>query len=157
MPPVRLILEDRDIQDQGFKTGLFQHPFAFHVESCISIVFTCGTLVLKQGWLPPTPTHPLKSIWRFFAKLVLPRKQSLNLTVVFSKNVLICLSFSQTFHRCLAAQRAASSDCIPTHLSVCLSVGFCTLLCPYLCIWSPHQSCIVLGTKGFCTLYPPSK
>ena len=35
---------------------------------------------------PPTP-HPLKTLWRFFAKLVLPRKQLLNITVGFSKNV----------------------------------------------------------------------
>ena len=34
----------------------------------------------------PTPT-PLKTILQFFAKVVSPRKQSLNLTVVFSKNI----------------------------------------------------------------------
>ena len=36
---------------------------------------------------PPPPPPPVKSIWRFFVKLVSPRKPSLNLTVVFSKNV----------------------------------------------------------------------
>ena len=36
-------------------------------------VFTCGTQVLKQGWLHP-PTHPQKTFWKFFAKLVLPIK-----------------------------------------------------------------------------------
>ena len=51
-------------------------------------VFTCWTQVLYQGCQPPHPPHPhpLKTIWRFFAKLVLPRKQSLNITVVFFKS-----------------------------------------------------------------------
>ena len=42
-----------------------------------------------------TPPHPptLKNIWRFFTKPVLPRKQALNLTVFFSKNVQFERSF----------------------------------------------------------------
>ena len=67
--------------------------------------------------------------------------------------LLICLSVSRTFYRCLAARCAASSVCILIDLSVYLSVGFCTLLCPIPCICSHHQSCMVvclqsLGTKG---------
>ena len=41
------------------------------------ILFTCGTQVLKQGWLHPPPP-PLKTFWKISAKLVFvsPRKQS---------------------------------------------------------------------------------
>ena len=43
-------------------------------------------LVTGLGTLPPRRPpylHPLKTFWKFFAKLVLPRKQSLNFPVVF--------------------------------------------------------------------------
>ena len=63
------------------------------------------------------------------------------------------------FYRCLAALHAASFVCILIDLSVCLSAGFCMILCPLVCIWSPHQSCIVvcrqsLSTKGILHALP---
>ena len=41
------------------------------------------TVMRFWGVPPPPMAPPLKCIWRFFAKLVLPRKQSFYLTVVF--------------------------------------------------------------------------
>ena len=68
-------------------------------------------------------------------------------------------AFGCHFYRCLAAQSAAKYVCILIYLSVCLFVGFCILLCPLLCIWSPYQSCMVvclqcLDTKGILHLLP---
>ena len=59
-----------------------------NINSSIFYLWTKGfeTGMVTHTHTPTTP-HPLKTIWKFFAKLVLPRKQSLNLPVVFSKNV----------------------------------------------------------------------
>ena len=40
--------------------------------------------VFLKFWGAPLPYPPLKCIWRFLAKLVIPKKQSCYLTVVFS-------------------------------------------------------------------------
>ena len=59
---------------------------------------------------PPTPRPPLKNILKFFAKLVLPRKQSFNFTVVFPlkrKTFLKNVQRSFKFFR----KRSRSSKC----------------------------------------------
>ena len=85
-------------------------PYTFVFCKHLSI-FTCGTTqVLKQGWLHPphTPT-PLKTIWKFFAKLVLPRKQYFYRCLAFAPPVL----FAQAWHQKYFA---------PTHHQSCLSI-----------------------------------
>ena len=57
---------------------------------------------LETGMVTPPP---LKTIWRFFAKPVLPRKQALNLTVVFSKNVHFEHSFWTFASKCATFSR----------------------------------------------------
>ena len=63
------------------------------------IIFTCGTQVLKRGWLhpphPPTPPPPVKNILRFFAKLDSPRKQSVISRCVFSKTLVLNVQFDK--------------------------------------------------------------
>ena len=58
-----------------------------------------------------------------------------------STTVYICLFVSQLFYKCaLPVLFVLSSIC----LYVCVSVGFCKLLCPLLCIWCRRQSCRVV-------------
>ena len=54
-------------------------------------IFTCGTQVLKQGWLHLHPT-PKKHL-EIFHQTCFTRKQTLNLTVFFSKNVHLNVRF----------------------------------------------------------------
>ena len=72
---------------------------------------------------------------------------------ILSVGLFICLSVSQftSVQQCEAVLFAV--------LSICLSVRFCTLLCPLFCIWCQPQSCMLvclqsLGTKG--ALHPLS-
>ena len=61
-------------------------------------------LVTGLGFPPPVPPHPLKSNWRFFAKLVLFRKQSLNLTLYSFVPTFMHLAPLPVLYVCLCAK-----------------------------------------------------
>ena len=64
-----------------------------------------------------TPTHPLKIIWRFLAKLVSPWKQSFYLLVIFSKNSTQNVHFEHSFwtfaSECMIFSRQNNNEPVP--------------------------------------------
>ena len=90
---------------------LLTQQFLIFIHFYLHLCFYLWNTGLETGMVtpPPHPPHPLKIIWKFFAKLVLLRKQTLNFLVIFSKNA----HFERSFWTLVLNIRVEMRDFFP--------------------------------------------